>query len=143
MVTYELWNPARYIMQSQVCVDCGIRIPKASPGTSSGTRGTKAFFSPDRKAWRCEACMEDASKCDLARETLREAIAKGVRVTEGEDIVVTPSGRVVRGLGRLAFLYHGGLLAQLKVREVSLQEVAEMEGREWERIRPRGVVSCS
>ncbi|HEY6108670.1 MAG TPA: hypothetical protein VIV56_07185 [Gemmatimonadales bacterium] len=47
----ERWTPARYIAVDQVCDFCWAVIPRARPGNKAGTRGTKAWFNPDRKVW--------------------------------------------------------------------------------------------
>jgi hypothetical protein len=42
----EGFRPVRYVAARQRCHFCFGAIPKASPGSSKGTRGTKAWFDP-------------------------------------------------------------------------------------------------
>lgn len=63
----ERWTPVRFVRDEQVCAFCGARIPQARPGTTTGTRGTKAFFSHDSKRWSCSDCYAIVSRSDRAR----------------------------------------------------------------------------
>ena len=66
MTSPEPWTPARYIRFAQICESCGSTIAVQSPGTSTGTRGTKAFFSPLRRAWQCLHCRTELCRCERA-----------------------------------------------------------------------------
>jgi hypothetical protein len=68
------FRPVRWIHQAQTCHLCWNGIPRGKPGTTTGSRGTKAFFLPDailRDAltkqpilgpglWECLECRRNA-----------------------------------------------------------------------------------
>jgi hypothetical protein len=61
------WTPARYVHAHQRCWFCGAHIPRATPGRTTGTRGTKAFFNTAFRLWECCDCRAEATRADLAR----------------------------------------------------------------------------
>jgi len=62
----EGFRPVRYVAVRQRCHFCFGVIPKASPGSSKGTRGTKAWFDPGTGLWECLPCHEEGSRADAA-----------------------------------------------------------------------------
>ena len=73
-----VWIPVRFVSREQECQFCWEKIPRAHPGRSTGTRGTKAWFNPALDAWECLTCRSLATDADLARQEL-EAKARGER----------------------------------------------------------------
>ena len=69
----ERWIPARTISQRQRCDFCGCDIPRAKPGNTTGSRGTKAWFNPDRRVWECCDCRSEGFRAEAEREKLDEA----------------------------------------------------------------------
>lgn len=69
----ERWTPARFVPEGVVCDFCWQDIPKASPGHKSGTRGTKAFYNPDRAVWESMGCRLEGSRAEGEREKLDDA----------------------------------------------------------------------
>lgn len=63
----DQWRPVRFVREPQQCYLCWVRIPKASPGAKSGTRGTKAFYEPNLRLWECLGCREEQGRAELAR----------------------------------------------------------------------------
>ncbi len=74
------WIPARFVRRSQVCAFCRSSISPARPGSTTGTRGTKAWFNPATGEWECLECHEEASRAEAARQ--REL---DIRRASGED----------------------------------------------------------
>lgn len=54
----EEWRHAREHLRDEVCELCWKPIPKFTPGHTSGTRGTKAFYEPVLRLWRHRECHE-------------------------------------------------------------------------------------
>lgn len=65
------WIPVRHVRQAQECDFCWCRIPKASPGHTSGSRGTKAYYNPVLRIWECCECRRLAAERDERVERLR------------------------------------------------------------------------
>lgn len=63
----RLWTPVRYVHKSQRCDFCWNAIPRARPGSTTGTRGTKAYFNAALGIWECLKCREAAHDADAAR----------------------------------------------------------------------------
>lgn len=66
------WVPVRYIHREQRCVFCQNRIPRGAPGSSKGTRGTKAWRNSLTGDWECIPCRTEGFKVDAARRELTE-----------------------------------------------------------------------
>lgn len=60
------WTPARYVHAPQVCSFCGCTIPAGAPGTTTGTRGTRAYFNGLLKVWECMGCHQEALRAQSA-----------------------------------------------------------------------------
>lgn len=56
------WMPVRFVRTAQECSFCGFTIPAASPGATTGTRGTKAFYNRLTKEWECIPCRREANE---------------------------------------------------------------------------------
>ena len=54
------WTPVRYVRVAQVCSFCGHTIPAGSPGSTTGTRGTKAYYNAVLNVWECIGCRQEA-----------------------------------------------------------------------------------
>ena len=54
----DYWMPVRFVRLQQVCNFCQAFIPRASPGRSTGTRGTKAYYCPALGVWECIPCRQ-------------------------------------------------------------------------------------
>jgi len=67
----RLWTPARYITFDQVCHFCGAEIPRAKPGTTTGTRGTKAYINVALGLYECMPCRWEATRAELAGQEPR------------------------------------------------------------------------
>lgn len=52
------WMPVRFVSHEQECDLCWAIIPKASPGRSTGTRGTKAWYNAAFGIWECIKCRQ-------------------------------------------------------------------------------------
>ena len=63
----EKWTPARHVPTGVYCDFCNCWIRKASPGNSTGSRGTKAWYNAYRKVWECLGCRTEAMRADFAR----------------------------------------------------------------------------
>lgn len=61
-----LWIAARTIRRDVVCSFCGALIRRCAPGSTTGTRGTKAFFNPQLREFECMPCREEATRAALA-----------------------------------------------------------------------------
>lgn len=60
------WMPVRYVNEPQVCSFCGYTIQRASPGSTTGSRGTKAYFNSLTKVWECIGCRQEALRAQGA-----------------------------------------------------------------------------
>jgi hypothetical protein len=67
MSSEEPWTAVRYVRDNQLCGDCGVSIPRGSPGAGTGSRGTRAYYQPQRHVWQCLACGTDRTRTELAR----------------------------------------------------------------------------
>jgi hypothetical protein len=118
---------------------CGGRIPRSKPGTSTGTRGTKAYFSPEARAWECIECRSEGVRAEIAQQEIEDAIRRRARpmMVEGEacDVIVTTSLRIVSGYRALADAMQAGTVDSLEVRAVPESIAREMEAKDWERMR--------
>ena len=63
----EVWTPVRYVQRQEVCDFCWNFIPPGSPGRSTGSRGTRAWYNPALDIWECLACRSEAMRADMAR----------------------------------------------------------------------------
>jgi hypothetical protein len=68
------WMPVRFVSKQQVCDFCWGFIPPQKPGTSTGSRGTKAYYCPGLGIWECIPCrqlvtpeLEDARRAPIPR----------------------------------------------------------------------------
>lgn len=125
------WTPVRYVQFEQRCAFCRGRIPKGSPGTRTGERGTKAYFRklPDgRGEWECMECREEGARADRAREKRDEVVRRYGRpmMNEGDpwDVLVDTRFRVVKGEGALWQAIRGGTEASLRIAVVPVEMVA-------------------
>jgi hypothetical protein len=64
----EAWTPIRFVRSLHQCESCKATILLGSPGSSTGTRGTRAFWTKQRDAWRCLSCHTEITRSDRARE---------------------------------------------------------------------------
>jgi len=69
-MTEELWTPVRYVHQPQTCDFYWSRIAPGKPGSTTGTRGTKAWFCQSRNVWECLECRSEATRAQIARESI-------------------------------------------------------------------------
>lgn len=67
-IACEAWTPIRYVRAPQRCEFCGAVILAASPGSSTGDRGTRAFWQPRRNRWQCLGCHSELVRIEVARE---------------------------------------------------------------------------
>lgn len=128
------WTPVRYISHEQRCAFCGMTILKGKPGSSTGDRGTKAWFrrlDEMRGEWECLACRKEAGDALAAFEKEREVIAAHVRpmMDEGEafDVLVDTRFRVIQGGRQLWEAIRGGGVASLKIVAVPVAMGRQME----------------
>lgn len=63
-----LWTPVRFVSHDRVCSFCGFTIRRASPGNTTGTRGTKAYCNNLLREWECIGCRQEALRAAAARE---------------------------------------------------------------------------
>jgi hypothetical protein len=68
MSARERWIPVRYVNYSQRCRFCWCDIPRGSPGSTTGTRGTRAWKSLDTGEWECLSCRTEGFRAEEARE---------------------------------------------------------------------------
>lgn len=87
----EHWQAARWVRVEQACHWCWERIPVASPGASTGTRGTKAFCCVKLGLWRHIRCHTDAQQQEL--DDQRAALVLKPRA----DPVAGPSNETLHG----------------------------------------------
>jgi len=73
----RVWTPVRYVRFPQVCDFCWELIPRSSPGRTTGSRGTKAFFNAALNIWECIPCREEATRADLTRQSELDARKPG------------------------------------------------------------------
>lgn len=80
-ISKETWTPVRYVHEDTFCWFCGIEIPRAKPGAVKGTRGTKAWFCPERRVLECCPCRSEAMRADDASrdqsKEVRNEVAAG------------------------------------------------------------------
>jgi hypothetical protein len=74
------WQAVRFVHQDQTCALCWDRIAKGSPGSSTGSRGTRAWFLPAARLtcaitgrvilgpglWECLPCHDELTRAELA-----------------------------------------------------------------------------
>jgi len=72
----ERWTPVRFVANAQRCDFCGCDIPRAKPGNTVGTRGTKAWWNPDRKVWECLGCRTEGFRAEEERAKLDQERGK-------------------------------------------------------------------
>lgn len=68
MIGDEAWTPIRFVRSLHQCESCGSTILPGSPGSTTGSRGTRAFQSVQRRAWRCLTCHVEIGRMDRARD---------------------------------------------------------------------------
>jgi hypothetical protein len=66
----EVWIPIRFVREEVRCWFCHARIPKASPGSTTGTRGTKAWWDKATNRWECLPCHDEGTRAQIARDEL-------------------------------------------------------------------------
>ena len=90
------WTPARFVHEPQTCSFCGYMIPRASPGSTTGTRGTKAYFNSLTKVWECIGCRQEALRAQGALLNSLPAASRALSMLNeigGEDGRSTPGHR--------------------------------------------------
>jgi hypothetical protein len=133
------WVPARHVQQAQKCATCRVVIPKGAPGTSTGSRGTKAWYNRLSREWECIACRSEGMRADDARQAMRRSAeaAKGNGPWDAA-VLFDLTGRLVKGHVEWAEAYRANTLATLKTRKVQWLEVREIRVRSEERMKARG-----
>jgi len=58
----ETWVPIRTVYMNTYCWLCGDLIPRAKPGCTTGTRGTKAWWCKERDVCECTGCRSEAMR---------------------------------------------------------------------------------
>ena len=58
----------RHVYKTARCSFCGFDIPRGLPGTTTGSRGTKAYFNAQLGEWECIGCRQEALRAQAARE---------------------------------------------------------------------------
>lgn len=61
------WVPVRFIQRPQRCAFCQCTIRRGSPGSSKGTRGTKAWRNGITGEWECIPCRTEGFKVEAVR----------------------------------------------------------------------------
>lgn len=56
------WTPVRYVREAQTCAFCWGPIPAGSPGSRTGTRGTRAWYNAVWQVWECIPCRDEATR---------------------------------------------------------------------------------
>lgn len=62
----ETWVPIRTVYADTVCWFCGTEIPKGKPGSSTGSRGTKAWWCKERDVCECLPCGSERLRAEEA-----------------------------------------------------------------------------
>jgi len=75
------WRPVRFVRARQLCCRCWHYIPKGSPGNTTGTRGTKAWWHPGWDVWMCVPCRS----ADVDFELQYEEWQREQQEQEGSD----------------------------------------------------------
>lgn len=70
----ETWIPLRYVPAATWCWFCGAFIPRAKPGTTTGTRGTKAWLCREREVLECFECRSEAMRAEEAGRAREPAV---------------------------------------------------------------------
>lgn len=129
------WTPVRYVQFEQRCSFCRGRVPKGSPGTRTGERGTKAYFrklADGRGEWECMECREEGARAERARDAIDSAVRMYARpmMDEGEqfDVLVDTRYRVIKGEVTLWEAIRAGRVASLRILAVPVAMAREMEG---------------
>ena len=79
------WIPIRYVHQDVDCSFCGFLILRASPGSRTGERGTKAYFNQLLREFECIGCRQEALRVERWRLDHEQAEREAARVREGRD----------------------------------------------------------
>ncbi len=82
MIGEEIWTPIRFVRSLHICESCGETILLGSPGSSTGTRDTRAFWTKPRDAWRCLRCHTEIGRMDRARDACVGCRALAPRLLE-------------------------------------------------------------
>ena len=61
----KTWTPVRFIRDPQVCAFCWQIIPNGRPGSTTGSRGTKAWYCPEHRVYECLGCRSEATDAEL------------------------------------------------------------------------------
>lgn len=64
----EQWIPVRWVKKAVRCDFCRSNIPAGKPGTTTGSRGTKAWYCRHRNIFECLGCRSEAMRADTARK---------------------------------------------------------------------------
>lgn len=64
------WTPVRFVRQQVECACCWEIIPAGKPGTTTGTRGTKAYYCAQTREFECMRCRGLATERDLRMQAL-------------------------------------------------------------------------
>lgn len=117
MSARDNWTPVRFVPGEVPCSFCLRKIPRGAPGSSKGTRGTKAYWCSDRKVWECVACRAEGVRAEIVQDE-QDRIFRGARPArcgESYDVVFNEHGGIERGLAEFVAAYHAGRLDALKV----------------------------
>jgi hypothetical protein len=71
-VRSETWVPIRTVYAWTYCWFCGTLIAKAKPGSTTGTRGTKAWWCKERDVLECLDCRSEGMRAEEARGAAQE-----------------------------------------------------------------------
>lgn len=64
-------DPNRYDNRRRFSCDfCWEEIPRDKPGSSRGTRGTKAWYNPARRVYECLGCRSEGFRAEEVRERM-------------------------------------------------------------------------
>lgn len=67
MILFEIWTPVRFVPPGVSCDFCWRAIPRGAPGRSTGTRGTKAYYSAKRRVYECLSCHDELTRVELGQ----------------------------------------------------------------------------
>lgn len=67
-MTREEWVPVRHVAKPQTCRFCRGHISAGKPGTTTGSRGTKAWWSKTTNTWECLTCRSEGFRVEGVRE---------------------------------------------------------------------------
>lgn len=117
MSARDNWTPVRFVPGEVPCSFCLRKIPRGAPGSSKGTRGTKAYWCNSRKVWECIECRAEGVRAELAQDELDRTARRAVPALRGAkyDVVFNRHGGIESGLSVFVAAYHAGTLDALHV----------------------------